>query len=77
MVVREERGLWREQNIHDRCNNYKPERSKTTTSVPALFRISIEQARAMEKFGYVKGTFVEEEVVMNEGVQCSYGLAWA
>jgi hypothetical protein len=55
MVVREERGLWREQNIHDRYNKCKLERSKSRASVPGLWRRCIELDVATEKVGDVKG----------------------
>ena len=49
MVVREERRLWRKQNIHDRCRNCNADCSKTRTSVPALFGRCVERDGVMEK----------------------------
>jgi hypothetical protein len=50
MVVREERRLWRKQNIHDRCRNSNADCSKTRTSVPTLLGRCVERDGVMEKF---------------------------
>jgi hypothetical protein len=69
VMVREERRLWRKQNIHDRFGSCNAECSKTRTSLLALLGRSVEQDRFMEKIGEVKGQVVEKEVVGRRPVQ--------
>jgi hypothetical protein len=68
-MVREERRLWRKQNIHDRFGSCNAECSKTRTSLPALLGRFVEQDGFMEKIGEVKGQVVEKEVVRRRRVQ--------
>jgi hypothetical protein len=55
VVVREERRLWRKQNIHDRYRDCNADCSKTRTSVPALLGRSVERDGVLEKFGDIEG----------------------
>ena len=74
MVVREERRLWRKQNIHDRCGNCNADYSKTRTSVPALSGRPVERGEVLKKYGDVEGKLWRRK---SEGLECSVGLARA
>jgi hypothetical protein len=75
MVVREERRLWRKQNIHDRCRNCNANCSKTRTSVPVLLGRPVGRDGVLKKFGDVEGKLWRRK--LSEGLECSRGLARA